>query len=81
MIISKINNLTLNKDKTVKYMMISWRQRLSNIETDPIIELGEVEIRQVNLGIIIDDQLLWKKQVEVTIPKVCKGIGMLHEMS
>ena len=31
------NKLTLNKDKT-EYMLIGLRQRLSNNETDPIIE-------------------------------------------
>ncbi|CAB4029432.1 Hypothetical predicted protein, partial [Paramuricea clavata] len=69
------NKLTLNKDKT-EYMIIGSRQRLSKIETDPVIELGETKIKRVKysktLGIIIDDQLLWKKQVETTVSKVSK---------
>ncbi len=77
------NKLTLNKDKT-EYMIIGLRQRLSNIETDPTIELGESKIKRVKhsktLGIIIDDQLLWKKQVETTVSKVSKGIGMLRRI-
>ena len=67
------NKLILNKDKT-EYMIIGSRQRLSKIETDPVIELGETKIKRVKysktLGIIIDDQLLWKKQVETTVSKV-----------
>jgi hypothetical protein len=69
------NKLTLNKDK-IEYMIIGTRQRLSKIETDPVIELGETKIKRVKysktLGIrpIIDDQLLWKKQVETTVSKV-----------
>ncbi len=77
------NKLTLNKDKT-EYMIIGSRQRLSNIEIDPTIELGEGKIKRVKhsktLGIIIDDQLLWKKQVETTVSKVSKGIGMLRRI-
>ena len=75
------NKLTLNKDKT-EYMIIGSRQKLSNIETNPKIELGESEIRRLKysktLGIIIDDQLYWKKQVETTVFKVSKAIGMLR---
>ncbi|CAB4031178.1 Hypothetical predicted protein, partial [Paramuricea clavata] len=66
------NKLTLNKDKT-EYMIIGSRQRLSKIETDSVIELGETKIKRVKysktLGIIIDDQLLWKKQVETSVSK------------
>jgi hypothetical protein len=51
------NKLTLNKDKT-EYMIIGSHQRLSAIETDPILEIGDTKIKQVNhaksLGIIID---------------------------
>ena len=67
-------------------MIIGSRQRLSKIETDPVIELGETKIKRVKysktLGIrpIIDDQLLWKKQVETTVSKVSKGIGMLRRI-
>ena len=64
--------------------MIGSRQRLSNIETDPKTELVESKIRRVKysktLGIIIDGQLLWKKQVETTVSKVSKGIGMLRRI-
>ena len=52
------NILTFNKDKT-EYMIMGSRQRSSNIETDPKIELGERKIKQLKysktLGIIIDD--------------------------
>ena len=70
-------------DKT-EYMIIGSRQRLSNIETGPKIELAESKIRRVKysktLGIIIEDQLSWKKQVETTVSKVSKGIGMLRQI-
>jgi hypothetical protein len=41
------NKLTLNKDKT-EYMIIGSRQRISNLVTDPKIELGESVIKRVH---------------------------------
>jgi hypothetical protein len=32
------------------------------------------------LGIIIDEQLLWKNQIEAISGKVSKGIGMLRQL-
>jgi hypothetical protein len=67
------NKLTLNKDKT-EYMLIGSHQRLSTIETDPILEFGDTKIKRVShaksLGIIIDEQLLWKNQIEAISSKV-----------
>jgi hypothetical protein len=77
------NKLTLNKDKT-EYMLIGSHQRLSTIETDLILEFGDTKIKQVkhakSLGIIIDEQLLWKNQIEAISGKVSKGIGMLRRL-
>jgi hypothetical protein len=70
------NKLTLNKDKT-EYMLIGSHQRLSTVETDPILEFGDTKIKRVkhakSLGIIIDEQLLWKNQIEAISRKVSKG--------
>ena len=61
------NKLTLNKDKT-EYMIIGSRQRISNLVTDPKIELGESVIKRVHksktLGVIIDEHLLWNHQIQ-----------------
>ena len=77
------NKLTLNKDKT-EYMLIGSHQRLSTVETDPILEFGDTKIKRVkhakSLGIIIDEQLLWKNQIEAISGKVSKGIGMLRRL-
>ena len=77
------NKLTLNKQKT-EYMIIGSRQRISNIITDPKIELGESVIKRVNksktLGIIIDEHLSWNDQIQNVVTKVSKGIGMLRRI-
>ncbi len=77
------NKLTLNKEKT-EYMLIGSHQRLSTVETDPILEFGDTKIKRVNhaksLGIIIDEQLLWKNQIEAISSKVSKGIGVLRRI-
>ena len=55
-------------------MLIGSHQRLSTIETDPILEFGDTKIKRVShaksLGIIIDEQLLWKNQIEAISSKV-----------
>ena len=77
------NKLTLNKEKT-EYMIIGSRQRLSKININPTISLGETNIKRVKQtktpGIIIDEQLLWKNQISAIVTKVSKGIGMLRRM-
>ncbi|CAB4037392.1 Hypothetical predicted protein, partial [Paramuricea clavata] len=70
------NKLTLNIEKT-EYMLIDPRQRLNDIQT-PTIRLGDTEVNRVSeiktLGVVVDDQLLWKNHVDATIAKVSKGI-------
>jgi hypothetical protein len=65
-------------------MIVGSRQRLCNIIDDPKIELGGSTIKRVIktkiLGIIINEKLTWKDQIENTITKVSKGIGMIRRM-
>ena len=72
----------LNEDLN-SYMLIGSRQRLNDIQT-PTIRLGDTEVNRVSeiktLGVVVDDQLLWKNHVDATIAKVSKGIGMLRRM-
>ena len=75
------NKHTLNKDK-MEYMIISSRQRISNLVTDPKIELGELVIKQVHksktLGVIIDEHLSWTHQIQNTVTKASKEIKMMR---
>lgn len=77
------NKLTLNKNKT-EYMIIGSRQRLNNVINDPQIRLGTDNIKRVRkcstLGVIIDDQLLWKNNIGNINSKVSKGLGMMRRM-
>ena len=65
-------------------MLIGSRQRLNDIQIEPKIKLGDTEVNKVSetktLGIVVDDQLLWKNQLDTTIAKVSKGISMLRRM-
>ena len=65
-------------------MLIGSRQRLKDIQIDPKITLGDTEVNRVSekkpLGIVVDDQLLWRNHVDTTIAKVSKGIGMIRRM-
>ena len=77
------NKLTLNKDKT-EYMVAGSRQRVSKIENDPDVKLGNCNIKRVRetktLGVIIDDQLKWNSHIDNVITKVSKAIGMIRQM-
>ena len=65
-------------------MIIGSRQRISNKIGDPKIELVESEIKRVHksktLGVIIDERLSWIDQIQNTVTKVSKGIGMMRRM-
>ena len=75
--------LTLNTEKT-EYMLIGSRQRLNDIQNGSSIRLGNDEIKRPNetktLGIIVDDQLLWKNHINASVSKISKGIGILRRM-
>ena len=77
------NKLTLNKDKT-EYMIVGSRQRISKIEGDPEVKLGNCNIKRVKetktLGVIIDDQLKWNAHIGNVVTKVSKAIGMIRRM-
>ena len=61
------NKLTLNDTKT-EYMIIGSRYRLSNLESNPVITIGQSNIKRVtnkkSLGLILDDQLKWKTHID-----------------
>ena len=77
------NKLTLNKDKT-EYMIAGPGQRISKIEGDPEVKLGNCNIKRVKetktLGVIIDDQLKWNAHIDNVVTKVSKAIGMIRRM-
>lgn len=77
------NKLSLNVGKT-EYMIIGSRQRLSQVQYQPKISIGELEIRRVkstkSLGLIIDETLTWSEQVDHITKKVITGLGILRRI-
>jgi hypothetical protein len=75
------NKLTLNTTKT-EFMIIGSKHNLTKVQTDPIITIGNNNIKRVyktkSLGIIIDDKLNWKENIHSICKKTSKGIGMLR---
>ena len=55
------------------------------IDDDPNISLDGINIKRVKqaktLGIVIDEKLLWKNQIDQITTKVSGGIGMLRRMN
>ena len=75
------NKLTLNATKT-EFMIIGSKHNLTKVQTDPIITIGNNNIKRVyktkSLGIIIGDKLNWKENIHSICKKTSKGIGMLR---
>jgi hypothetical protein len=48
-------------------MIIGSRQKILNIQEEPIISIGNEPVNETNkcktLGVIIDDKLLWKDHI------------------
>ena len=63
-------------------MIIGSRHNLAKIKKDLIISIREKKIQRVrktkSLGVIIDEKLDWKEQIDAISKKVSKGIGALR---
>ena len=77
------NKLTLNVKKT-EYMVIGSYQRLFQITNDPQIFIGNEKVKRVSttksLGIIIDEKLNRKDEIDNISNKVLKTIGMIRKI-
>ena len=65
-------------------MIIASRQRLHNINSDPLIKLGNDNIKSVRqyniLGVVVDDKLLWNEHIDCITIRASKRLGMLIHM-
>ena len=77
------NKLTLNNNKT-EFMVIGSNRRLGQIEQEPSICVGGVEIKKVNvaksLGLMIDDTLSWSAQIDKITKKVNSGLSIIRKL-
>ena len=62
----KANKLSLNANKT-EYMVVGSHKRLHQTQSDPLITLGDNQIKRVkvtkSIGLMIDETLTWHDQV------------------
>ena len=65
-------------------MIIGSRQKILNIQEEPLISIGNETIKKISkcktLGVIIDDKLLWKDHTNETSAKVSKGLGIMRRI-
>ena len=77
------NKLTLNNKKT-EFMIIGSNKRLSQIDQEPSIFVGGMEIDKVNavksLGLMIDETLSCSAQVEKITKKVNSGLSIIRRL-
>ena len=77
------NKLTLNTEKT-EYMIIGSYKRISNLQKEDEIKIriGDNEIKRVkttkSLGIVIDENLAWKENIDNLSVKVSRAIGVIR---
>ena len=75
------NKLTLNIKKT-RFMLIASKGKLTKIPSNPQIHIGDLKIKQVKekevLGVIIDDELKWKKHISTQCKKLSSAIALLR---
>jgi len=79
----QINRLSLNVIKS-EYMIIASRQRLANLQREPIIKIGDYHLKRVKttktLGVIIDENLTWNEQVDHACKKAARGLGVMRQI-
>ena len=79
------NRLTLNVKKT-EYMLIGSRQKLSNRSnlSEIKVSIASNEVERIpntkTLGIIIDENLKWKKHIDSASKKISKATEMLRRV-
>ena len=77
------NKLTLNTEKT-EYMIIGSYKRISGLQKEDEIKIriGDNEIKRVkttkSLGIVIDENLAWKENIDNLSVKVSRAIGVIR---
>ena len=75
------NKLTLNTKKT-KLMLIASKRKITGIPNGVQIFINDLEIEQVKqkevLGVIIDDELKWKKHISAQCKKLSSAIALLR---
>ena len=77
------NKLSLNTSKT-EYMIVGLHKILKQIDSDPLIALGDFPIQRVkvtkSLGVMVDEALTWSDHVDFMVTKkVNKGLNILRE--
>ena len=73
------NKLTLNMNKT-EYMIIGSRQKNLNTQHEATINFNDNKLKQVHFtktGVVVNENLSWKKQISNTRNKVSQGIRLL----
>jgi phage terminase large subunit-like protein len=70
--------------KRREYMVIGTHKILSRFSQDTTVSIDGKVTKQVNsnktLGVIIDENLCWDKQIENISKKVSNGVGMLRRV-
>ena len=63
-------------------MITGTRQKLSQIINEPVLSIGSESVSRVSstktLGVIVDERITWRDQIDQVAKKASKGIGLLR---
>ena len=78
------NKLFLNSDKTKFTLFHEVRQRDNIPLVLPTLKINNTLIKQIDyikfLGVLFDENLTWKNQINLIENKISKGLGILHRV-
>ena len=76
----RANKLSLNAGKTKYIIFHTYKKQIPLIEADIVIDENKIErvIFTKFLGVLLDENLNWKQQIDNVCKKVSKGIGVLY---
>jgi hypothetical protein len=81
--LSSTDKLSLNIAKT-EYILIGSRPKINSMDVQPTVKIYTCPIKRVKcakvLGVEIDENLNWEKQIEYIASKVSSGIGALKNL-
>ena len=76
----RANKLSLNSKKTKYLLFHSSKKQIPDLLPNISIDMNRIEREKVTkfLGVLIDENLSWKQQIDSVWKKVSKGIGILY---
>ena len=80
---NKCNKLSMNKKKNSNFIRFKTKQNRQKLELQfSINDIGNERVNKfLFLGVILDEHLFWKSQIQNVARKVSKSVGIIYKSS